>query len=593
MSKTLPLTVSNTGFLVDRLGQDCAPLQFVRELTQNSIDAIRRAGVADGRIVWDADGAYLQRGIFKLSITDNGDGMTGDEMGTYINSLSSSGSTQSFAGNYGVGAKIAAATRNHHGLIYLSWKAGRGSMAHLWRDPESGQYGLRQLEHEGTFSHHIAVTDDVKPDVIEAHGTRVVLLGNSENENTTIAPEGYTARDRWIVRYLNTRYFRLPPNVTITARDGMERASKGGSSGYLRRIRGQAWFLEASSVAHGSVPLTGARAHWWIVKEGEELVTEGPSFETRGHVAALYQDELYEMSTARSGRALLQQFGVIFGMNRVVIYVEPSSGSAITTNTARTRLILDSCDLPWAEWAAEFRQNLPDEIRALIDEIGSKTSDDHEKAIRERLKPLLDLYRVSRYRFQSSGRVRADERETCVGGTPNERGKTLSGSSKRGARGGRAGGVYGNFVNTEGRPADPIHPDAFPRVRWVSAQANPPTREPDDIEDRAARFLAEENVLMINGDFRIFHDMVERVLVDFQHQPSARVVCEAAMRTWFEQTLVEAVIGVQALKGSKEWNSDDVKKALSEEALTTAVVPRYHVFIAIKREIALKLGKAA
>ena len=115
MSKTLPLTVSNTGFLVDRLGQDCAPLQFVRELTQNSIDAIRRAGVADGRIVWDADGAYLQRGIFKLSITDNGDGMTGDEMGTYINSLSSAGSTQSFAGNYGVGAKIAAATRNHHG----------------------------------------------------------------------------------------------------------------------------------------------------------------------------------------------------------------------------------------------------------------------------------------------------------------------------------------------------------------------------------------------------------------------------------------------------------------------------------------------
>jgi hypothetical protein len=38
-SKTLPLTVSNTGFLLDRLGQDCHPLQFLRELTQNAIEA--------------------------------------------------------------------------------------------------------------------------------------------------------------------------------------------------------------------------------------------------------------------------------------------------------------------------------------------------------------------------------------------------------------------------------------------------------------------------------------------------------------------------------------------------------------------------
>ncbi len=40
-NETLALTVSNTGFLLDRLGQDCAPLQFVRELTQNAIEAIR------------------------------------------------------------------------------------------------------------------------------------------------------------------------------------------------------------------------------------------------------------------------------------------------------------------------------------------------------------------------------------------------------------------------------------------------------------------------------------------------------------------------------------------------------------------------
>ena len=48
--------------------------------------------------------------------------MTGDELVRYINQLSSSLREQSMTGNYGVGAKIAAATRNHAGLVYMSWK---------------------------------------------------------------------------------------------------------------------------------------------------------------------------------------------------------------------------------------------------------------------------------------------------------------------------------------------------------------------------------------------------------------------------------------------------------------------------------------
>src|SRR5687768_13093670 len=120
--RTLPLTVHNTAFLLDRLGQDCHPLQFLRELTQNSIEAIQRTTHKTGEITWDVEWARFDlTGVYKLSVTDAGDGMTGDEMVHYINQLSSSSAEQSFLGNYGVGAKIAAATRNPAGLIYLSW----------------------------------------------------------------------------------------------------------------------------------------------------------------------------------------------------------------------------------------------------------------------------------------------------------------------------------------------------------------------------------------------------------------------------------------------------------------------------------------
>jgi hypothetical protein len=50
------------------------------------------------------------------------------------------------------------------------------------------------------------------------------------------------------------------------------------------------------------------------------------------------------------------------------------------------------------------------------------------------------------------------------------------------------------------------------------------------------------------------------------------------------------VIGVQALHGSQEWTVEHIARALSEEALTAAVMQRYHVDMAVKRTLGAKLG---
>src|SRR5213593_117390 len=156
----LAMTVQNIGFLLDRLGQDCHPVQYLRELTQNSIEAIHRSGVP-GEIVWDVDWTtYDLDAVQKLCIIDTGDGMTGDEMVRFINQLSSSMATQSLSGNYGVGAKIAAATRNPAGVLYLSWKHGEGSLIHLYRDKDIGQYGLRQWRHRDSSYAHFLPLDE-------------------------------------------------------------------------------------------------------------------------------------------------------------------------------------------------------------------------------------------------------------------------------------------------------------------------------------------------------------------------------------------------------------------------------------------------
>lgn len=591
----LAMTVSNTGFLLDRLGQDCHPLQYLRELTQNSIEAIQRQK-SPGDIIWDLDWTtYDLDGHQKLCITDTGDGMTGEQMVRLLNQLSSSLSEQSMSGNYGVGAKIAALTRNHAGVVYLSWKDGEGSMIYLYREPEDGQYGLKQWKHnDGSFAHYLPLDDDVRPEHIEKHGTKVVLLGHDDTSNTMQAPSGSASPSRWVSKYLNTRYFSFPTNVSVKAREGWENPRSDTNRNYLRTLTGQQPYLLQHSVASGKVQLTGAFAHWWILKEEPAISDNSGFIESAGHTAALYQNELYELATSRAGMSRLQQFGVTFGYRFVVIYIEPTDdpSHSLTTNTSRTILLVNNEPLPWAEWSAEFRDNLPDEIAQLVAEKAAASVDtDHHNSIRERLKEIMDLFRLSRYRVTPSGDISIDENSLVRGGMLSQNPR-IPGDGGRdggtGGPGGTVGNVYAVFEKTDGTAGKRVKPDPFPSVRWVSVKDG--TREYGDIEDRAAKFLSDQNILLINADFRVFTDMIIFFGKELSQLPEAAPLIQDAVRGWFEQALTETVMGVQGLANSKEWTQIDLEKALSEEALTSSVMQRYHVHFAVKRELGAKLG---
>jgi hypothetical protein len=598
---TSALTVKNPGFLLDRLGEDCHPLQFIRELTQNSIEAILQTSEKEGEIIWDVDWTPYEVGehqAFKLCITDNGCGMTGLELEDFINQLSSSSSVQSVDGNYGVGAKIAAGTRNHAGLVYLSWKDGVGSMIHFWRDPKSNVYGLRQIElPDGSFDHHATLEDEAKPALIRDQGTKVVLLGMRDDSDTMEPPSPDTpARSRWISRYLNTRYFRVPNGITIKAREGWWFPRENTDSNRYRVVTGQAPYLKENSTSSGVETLSSAKAHWWILS-AESLAHNYSHIESAGHVAALYRDELYEMASGRKGQSRLHQFGVIFGQRQVVIYLEPTLKRGLTTNTSRTCLLINGEELPWADWGAEFRENIPEPIKKLMDDIDSKSTDsDHGKSIRERLKNLMDLYKVSRYKPLPSGTVRIAESIPAGGGSiPRAKGAggyEGGGSVSQGNPSSPVGGVYAAFLKTDGQPGIRVKPDLFPKVKWVSISDG--TREHGEIEDRAARYFQDQHMLKINADFRAFTDMiqywVEMYAKEFGEQKGLKKAIKDSVHDWYEQALVETIIGLQALKGSREWDNKQIAQALSDEALTSVVMQRYHPYNSVKRELGTKIS---
>ncbi len=413
--------------------------------------------------------------------------MTGAEMVEHINKLSSSTSQQSLTGNYGVGAKIAAATRNHEGMLYLSWKNGLGSMIHLWRNPEDGVYGLKQITRaDASYGEYIELEDTVKPDQIRDHGTMIVLLGMSEDDNTMRAPAGAASPSRWIAKYLNTRFYRFPEEITVKAREGWEHPRSDNARNKMRTVTGQAHYLQEHSAACGSVTLTDAIAHWWILEESDALNQDENYYASSGHAAALYQDELYELSTGRAATARLQQFGIIFGSRQVVLYIQPASGdtSGLTTNTARTSLLLNNEALPWADWAAEFRDKMPAEIEAFIAQKAAASSmRDHSQTVRDRLKSIIDLFKISRYRPSPSGDLVIDDQQRVRGGGVGGRkqlGGTTPGESPAapGGKGSKVGNVYTLFERKDGVTGRKVQPDPFPTWKWISVKDH--TREPDD-----------------------------------------------------------------------------------------------------------------
>jgi hypothetical protein len=595
---TRPMKVENPSFMLDRLGEDCAPLQFLRELTQNAIEGIQRLpDNKGGEVVWDVDWNYhaLTGGVFKLSVTDTGAGMTGEEMIQYINALSSSVNVLSSTGNYGVGAKIAAAPRNPVGVLYLSWKDGVGYMVHLWRDPVSGNYGLRQLElPDGTHDFWSQLQPETKPPQIDKHGTMVVLLGRQEEADTMMMPSDATAPSpsRWITKYLNTRYFCFPDGIKVKAREGWQLPRTNTDSNILRTLTGQKPYLEKHAESSGVKELTGATAHWWILKDEEALTQNSGYIASSGHVAALYQNELYEMVSARQGVARLQNFGVIFGHNRVVLYVQPHNGEErrLTSNTARTHLLLNGEALPWADWAAEFREDMPKPIAELVDRVAAAASgSDHKQTIRERLKAIADLFRFSRYRPTPKGKLLLETENSIAGGRAKPRGEPTNQSDQEpGGKGGRAGDVYSLFLSAGGVPGEEVMVAREPEVQWVSVENG--TRTPPDLEDRAAKYLPQQDIILANADFRVFNDMIDRWTTRYKQVSGARDVVKDVVQEWFEQQLIEAVMGAQALRDARQWSFDDVQRLWSEEALTAAVLPRYHVDIAVKRALGAKLG---
>ena len=611
MSSTSPIQIENTTFLIERLAQDCWPLQYVRELTQNAFEAIqarRESGyLGTGYVQWDIDWPLAQEyRIYKLQISDNGKGMSGPEIEQYINRLSSSSGVQSFEQNFGIGAKITAGVENPFGLVYKSWQNGSGIMAQFWKDVDADRYGLKQFQIGDDFGHYRPIPDTLKPQVgpnqsvpIDEFGTTVTLLGRFNDDNTYFRPR---LKQKWLIEYLNSRYFELPDETVVLVRDFNNadpsmwpispRVPMGPGGSQMRTIVGMKELLTKNSEQQGSLKLSKATAHWWILPAN--LNVGGGVWNDKSHVAALFQSELYDIQRSQAARSVLQSFGIIYGGSRIVLYIEPDAAQLnVYSNTSRSKLLVAGNDLPWDVWASEFRSNMPLAIKQMMDAIMADVdTGDYDDAVKRRLREIRDLYQIQRYRRTPEGSLLTDGEIPggISGETETERGSKVA-TGARPNRGGAQSDLYGAFIKEDGTPSERTRQqNNLPEIQFISLLRG--TREVGVLEDRAAKYLPEMNIIQVNEDFRVFVTMTEVLRGQYPHAEAVDV--KRSMQEWLTLQLTEVVLGIQSLQGSPEWSDrTQLEAALSEEALTAAIMPRYAVFSQMKRQLGGRAGASS
>jgi hypothetical protein len=627
---TQRMQVANEAFLLDRLAADAPRAQLYRELTQNAIEAIkRRMAQGDHRpgiVQWDVDWLGVPQDRYKLCVIDNGDGMSAVDMQRYLNSLAVQGANQhqSLTGNFGVGAKITALFHNTQGLVYLSWSGGQGNNVWLHRDDQAGVYGLKLLDDaQGGPTYVRPMADGAKPALIGQSGTKVILLGNTADEQTWRKPEGLGGGDtNWLFKYLNTRYFRLPENITLRARSlrrdpdtwPLEEPPASDQSLNFETIRGMKCILDTQVAAApqqrscGVVRLAEVNVHWWLFEDRQVVDTSiNPRAMSPGHVGIVFQDELYTVRTGNVARKLLALFGVLYGADSVVLYLEPrDTAGLVHADTGRSRVLFNGADADgsdlWARWGEEFRHVLPAELQNFMDRLLSADTDstkaDRRQRILERLQRLQALLSPTRYRRAGTGSLMASGAATAApepaAPTTRTPAATMPPSGKRDTRAERD--YLAHLVDEAGVAADVAHPrGSLPQTVWISALRG--QRHKGDLEDRAADIpgdVLRGDVIRLNEDFRGFTDLfdlfVREVGGESDEQLAGRV--REVAKEWIETQILEIVVAARGLEGNSFWSPADLDAALSPEALTASMMGRYFIIERVRRVLGNDVGRS-
>jgi hypothetical protein len=392
------LAIVGASHFVNRMFEACGNYQWAREFLKNSIEA--GAKKIEFGIEWQA---VEKLGMYRRTISDNGTGMSKDELLRFFSTLGDGAKRiGGIHDNFGVGAKIASLPWNPEGVVVISYKDGNPSMVQIELDPDSADYELLEFQSEKGTTYVINPADvdwgsginwgTVAPEWARENGTTIVLLGGEDASDTILGnPKAGENAIKGLSVYLNSRFWDLTglEVVVVELRNERKTSWPTGPADRddarrpnNRRIMGAKYYLaditskDSELAATGVVPLDQNRVNAnWYLWEGERPAIHSYA-KKPGYIAIKYKDELFELT---NHKAHFRWFGVadLKVQQNLFLILEPQLFDpqvgmwGVHPDQSRNRLIFSGngdkgAAIPLADWGNEFSENMPEGIREAI-----------------------------------------------------------------------------------------------------------------------------------------------------------------------------------------------------------------------------------
>lgn len=578
MDQDLYLNVNkdNLAFMLERFGSDCLPQQEIRELVENSIQAIlaRKANEPEsfsGQIQVCMDPNSIDEfGVAKVAFIDNGEGMSKDDLGNYLLGLYQTGRSLGSDENFGIGAKISTLQTNPAGVLYRSWQNGVGFEAILGKRPD-GRYGfLKPVE---------KIDNSLMPDLIKESnqtGTIVTLLGYDLNKTDTLeSPIDFAGKKaNWLAWVLNHRYYDFPAGITINTSTTKSKKPKNWVE-----VKGVKDFINRYSKASGSIDLGDLIIDWALLKHNRTYKNEKNIYDSGAKIGAVYGNELFDYSTSGAMHRIQQNCGIPFGANEIALFFRPKEASM---NQTRSALLIDSNSLPWDEWYRLFRQNMPKAIKDHL-ALKSKQTGASDKISNRILRTFNSYRNAHKLERSSTGKKIAGQPLTSInnnsfaGNSPVPVGSSSASPAgtdtitspglSSGTKPHMNGSLLGPGTTVKARRKKLVFTEEeLPDHSWArDSQIG--------FNGYFIRYLKETNQILLNEDFVLYKEVVDKWAAVTEPEYKERII--KSVQRHFAIQAVEVIMQIQSLEGLDGWESDKVDALLADEmALSIAATQR-------------------
>lgn len=559
--RPVPMGIIDTGHFVRTIYQGAQPFGFVRELVQNALDA------GADRIEIGPSWAHLKasgNATYKLAFSDNGHGIKRGQMAQQLNNLAASLRVMGPDGNYGIGAKVTCLPWNPHGMIVMSWvgEDDDGTMIRLIEDKTSRNYGMHRYQLEDDSYEELPTPPPGHRNSWQTSGTTVVLLGEDVHQDTIFGPPALDAGLYSLIHVINDRYFEFPKDTSVKV-CVFENASKAKwpkqrSQATYRKAEGARFYLDKYSKESGTVNGPTCKIHWWY---HPDVNTSGFDSYTSplGYVSALHNNELYDTFRKGSKKAtphalinVLAKFGILPVGNvwkDVTLIVEPNKDT-VHTDLARGQLRAKvGGTLPWDEWGQVFANKMPQVISDAIEKASAESEDRIDLAVKiKEYLERMDLYAGNETK-PSSGQYpkrKAAKASTGAGGV--NKGKAI--------------------VNGDGERR-PSKYD-LPEVSWVRSSKD--EFSASLLKGKAVHYSEPARTVLMDEDFPLWKKMTDHWVSKYANVPGIVTKVRTAVKFVAASQVVTRVFHMRKFRGQPAWNTREYETALSNEALTVAVL---------------------